>query len=99
MMLLILTGVVAGAVLGLRLKVLVLVPVIWGALALVVVDGIARGDALWRLAFSMIIIATALQLGYFLGSVIRFVMGPAPNQGRASLPTSARTSGRARAHW
>jgi len=60
-----------------------------------VVDGIARGDGLWRLAFSMIMIVTALQqFGYILGSVIRSVMAPAPNQGRPSLPTSARTSGR-----
>ena len=95
MMILILTGVLVGAVLGLRLKVFVLVPVICGALALVVVDGIARGDTLWRLAFSMIMIATALQIGYFLGNVVRFVIAPAPNQGRPSLPTSARTSGRA----
>jgi hypothetical protein len=64
----------SGAVLGLRLKVFV--PVICGALALVVVDGIARGDALWRLAFSMIMVATALQLEYILGNVIRFVMAP-----------------------
>ena len=98
MMLLILTGVLVGAVLGLRLKVFVLVPVICGALVIVVGDGIARGDAIWRLAFSMIMVVTALQLGYFLGNVIRFVMAPAPNQGRASLPTSARASGRAQAH-
>jgi hypothetical protein len=94
-MMLILTGVLVGAVLGLRFKVFVLVPVICGALVIVVGDGIARGDAIWRLAFSMIMIVTALQLGYFLGNVIRFVMAPAPNQGRASLPTSARASGRA----
>ena len=99
MMLLILTGVLVGAVLGLRLKVFVLVPVICGALAIVVVDGIAREDTLWQLAFSMIMIITALQLGYFLGNVIRFVMTSAPNQGRPSLPTSDRTSGRAQVHW
>ena len=76
MMILILTSVLVGAMLGLRLKVFVLVPVICGALVIVVVDGIARGDAIWRLAFSMIMIVTALQLGYFLGNVIRFVMAP-----------------------
>jgi hypothetical protein len=99
MMILILTGVLVGAMLGLRLKVFVLVPVFCGALALVAYDGIARGDTLWRLAFSMIMIATALQFGYFLGNVVRLVIAPAPNQGRPSLPTSARTSGRAQVHW
>jgi len=98
MMLLILTGVLVGAVLGLRLKVFVLVPVICGALVIVVGDGIARGDAIWRLAFLMIMVLTALQFGYFLGNVVRFVIASAPNQGRASLPTSARRSGRAQVH-
>jgi len=77
MMLLILTAFSSGRCL-VPLESVVLVPVICGALVIVVVDGIARGDAIWRLAFSMIMIVTALQLGYFLGNVIRFVMAPAP---------------------
>ena len=90
-----LLGVLVGAVFGLRFKVFVLVPVICGASALVVIGGIARGDALWRLALTMIVIVLALQTGYFLGNVIRLVTGAAraPDHGRAAMPTSAGMSG------
>jgi len=88
-------GILVGAVLGLRFKVLVLVPVICVALAIVLVDGIARGDGLWWLALAMIVITTSLQLGYILGNVVRFAMGAAraPNHGKVSMPTSAGMSG------
>jgi hypothetical protein len=90
-----LLGVLIGAVLGLRFKVFVLVPVICGASAVVVIGGIARGDTLWRLAFTMVVIATALQMGYFLGNVIRLVTGAAraSDHDRVSMPTSAGMSG------
>ena len=95
MIILILLSVLVGAALGLRFKVFVLVPVICGTLAIVVVDGIARGDSLWRLALTMIVIATVLQLGYVLGNVVQSVMSAArtPNHGRNSIPTSAGMSG------
>jgi hypothetical protein len=90
-----LMGVLIGAVLGLRFKMLVLVPVICGALTFIGIDGIARGDTLWRLVFTMIMIAVALQLGYMLGIVLRFVMstGRAGNRDRVSIPSSAGISG------
>jgi hypothetical protein len=72
---LILIGVFVGAMLGLRFKVFVLVPVICVALAIVAVGDVARGDDLWQLAISMIVIATSLQVGYFGGSV---ALGSAP---------------------
>jgi hypothetical protein len=90
MIMLILTGVLVGAVLGLRFKMLVLVPVLCGALAFIVIGGIAGGDTLWRLAFTMIVFATVLQMGYFLGNVIRLVTGAArASDHRASMPTTA----------
>jgi hypothetical protein len=95
MVILILIGVLVGAVLGLRFKVFVLVPVISIALVIVAVDGVARGDELWRLAVSMIVIATAVQVGYILGIVIQFVMASARNTHHAtvSLPTLPGISG------
>jgi len=86
MMILILIGILVGAVLGLRFKVFVLVPVICIGLAIVAVDGVARGDDPWLLAISMIVIATSLQVGYFGGGV---VMGSARGirHGAVSLPT------------
>jgi hypothetical protein len=90
MVILMVIGILVGTVLGLRFKVLVLVPVSCVALPIVVVDGIARGDELWRLALAVIVIATSLQLGYILGNVVRFVIGAArgPNHGRVTMPTS-----------
>jgi hypothetical protein len=94
-MILFLIGVLVGAVLGLRFKVFVLVPVICIALAIVAVDGVARGDELWRLAISMIVIATALQVGYILGIVTQFVMasGRSTHHSTVSLPTLPGISG------
>jgi hypothetical protein len=95
MLILMAIGILVGAVLGLRFKVLVLVPVICVALAIVLVDGIARGDGLWWLALAMVVIATSLQLGYILGIVVRFVLGAvrAPNHGRVSMSTSTEIPG------
>jgi len=96
-MTLILLGVLVGGGLGLRFKMFVLVPAICGALVFVVANGVAHGDGFLRLALTMILIATALQLGYVLGSVARFVVGTADttNHGRTSMPTSARMGGSA----
>jgi hypothetical protein len=95
MMVLMLIGVIVGAVLGLRFKVLVLAPVICIALVIVAVDGVARGDELWRLAVSMIGIGTAVQVGYVLGIVIQLLMDSArsSHHSTVSLPTSPRISG------
>jgi|SRR5450631_4755337 len=95
MVILLVIGILVGAVLSLRFKVLVLVPVICGALSIVVVDGIARGDGLLRLAVAMIAIATSVQLGFILGVGARSVIGAtrAGNHDRVSMPTSAGMSG------
>jgi hypothetical protein len=91
MIMLMVIGSLVGAVLGVRFKVFVLVPVICAALAIVVVDGIARGDGLWRLSVAMVVVVTSGQLGYIGAIALRFVTGTprAANHGRISLPTSA----------
>jgi hypothetical protein len=81
-------GCLVGMVLGLRFKVLVLVPVISIAFAIVVVDGMVRGAGVWRLALAMVVIATSMQLCYILGNVARLVLG--------SASTAAGTPARAR---
>jgi len=52
----------SGAVLGLRYKVLILAPAIMFALVFVV--GLAREAGIWWLALDMVVVTTALQLGY-----------------------------------
>ena len=86
-----LMGVLVGAVLGLRFKVFALIPVICGALIIVVVGGVARGDEWLRLALAMSVISTAVQLGYILGLVLSEAR--ARNHSRVSVPTSAGMSG------
>jgi hypothetical protein len=95
MMILFLMGVLVGAVLGVRFKVLVLVPAICAALPVVVVAEIARGEGIWGLALATIVVASSLQIGYILGNVVWFVTGAAraTNHRTSSMPTSAGISG------
>ena len=64
----------AGAMLGLRFKVFVLVPAIGLALAVVAVNGIGVQDGVWRLVGTFVVVATFLQLGYVGGNILRFVI-------------------------
>jgi hypothetical protein len=88
MLILGLIGILVGMVLGMLLNVFVLVPVICIALAIAALDGIARWDGLWHPTFLMIVIATSVQLGYFLGVVAKSVMGSVrrTSHGVVSLP-------------
>jgi len=56
----------AGAVLGLRFKVFILVPVIGFALAFIAVSGALRGESIGMLRFAMAVVATCTQLGYVI---------------------------------
>jgi ethanolamine transporter EutH len=75
-MMLILIGGTVGVVLGLRYKVFVLIPAMCVALAIVVLDAVAFGDGLGRIALVMFSIATSLQLGYILGGVVASTISP-----------------------
>jgi hypothetical protein len=92
-MVIILMGILVGAVLGLRFQVFVLVPVSCGAFAIVVANGIARGDGFLRLVVAMAMTAIALQVGYALGSVVGSIEAARIDHGKASRPTSAGISG------
>jgi hypothetical protein len=58
-----------GAVLGLRFRVLILVPAIGLSVAVATANGIVLGESLWRLALVTVVVAMAIQLGYVLGTV------------------------------
>jgi hypothetical protein len=68
------TSLLIGVALGLRFKVLILVPVIGLTLAFAAVDGSAEDDV-WRLVGTMVLAAISLQLGYIGGGVLHFVIG------------------------
>ena len=60
----------SGAVLGLRYKVLILAPAITFALVFVTGVGFAREAGIWWIALDMVVVTTALQLGYLGGSAL-----------------------------
>jgi hypothetical protein len=83
-------SILVGAVLGLRFKALVFVPIIGLALATIGVAGIAHGEDVWSLATTTVVVATFLQLGYFGASALQFGIGAAraTDHRRASMPIS-----------
>jgi hypothetical protein len=68
-------GVAVGIVLGLRYKVLVLVPAVMFAMILTILAGVARADSFWSIVLTAAALVTAVQLGYLVGIVIRAVIG------------------------
>ncbi len=65
---------VAGAVLGLRYNVLVLVPTVTFAMALAVIIGIARADSFWSIVLLTAALGAAVQMGYLAGITIYAVI-------------------------
>ena len=62
--------VVAGAFLGLRYNVLVLVPAVMFAMLLAVAVGVAQAESFWSIVLMTIVLVVAVQLGYLAGVVI-----------------------------
>jgi hypothetical protein len=65
---------VAGAVLGLRYNVLVLVPAILFAMFFAVIAGILRADGFWSIVLMTVLLSVAVQLGYLAGVAIYAVV-------------------------
>jgi hypothetical protein len=63
--------VLAGAALGLRFKVMILVPAVTLTMLPAAIFGVTRGDQFWSIAVAMILLGTAIQVGYLAGILIR----------------------------
>jgi hypothetical protein len=63
-----------GVLLGLRLTVIILIPAIAFGSAIALGIGIAHRDSLWSILLAMGLTTTALQMGYFTGTFVRFVI-------------------------
>jgi len=63
-------SVFVGIALGLRFKVLVLVPAIASAIIFIVIAGLARGDGFGSIVLATVMVGVALQLGYLIGIVL-----------------------------
>jgi hypothetical protein len=79
------TGAIAGILLGLRFKVLVLVPA--SALAAVVIIISQSGQKFSMIVLTVVGTVASLQVGYIAGSILRLLA-------RAYLPGRYRRSGR-----
>jgi hypothetical protein len=64
-------GFLLGWGLGLRFKVLILVPAVTAAMLGAVVVGIAHGDEYWSVVVAMILFGTSVQFGYLAGVITR----------------------------
>ena len=68
--------VLAGAALGLRFKVMILVPAITLTMLFAAMVGVTRGDKFWPIAVAMTLLGTAIQVGYLVGILIRAKIAP-----------------------
>jgi hypothetical protein len=68
-------SVLAGIGLGLRYKVLILVPAVTLAMIFAMIVAIVRGDHFWSIILVIAIPGTAVQLGYLVGIAIRATVG------------------------
>jgi len=74
------TSFLAGAVLGLRFKVLVLLPAMFVTAVVVGIAAINSLSGLWSLALMVIVATTAIQLGYLVGAMASLFLGQGINQ-------------------
>jgi hypothetical protein len=65
----------AGIALGLRYKVLILVPAVTLAMIFAMIIGVARADHFWSVVLAMVVLGTAVQFGYLAGIAIRAAVG------------------------
>jgi len=68
-------SVLAGIALGLRYKVVILVPAVTLAMIFAMIVGTARADHFWSVILAMVILGTAVQFGYLAGIAIRAAVG------------------------
>ena len=63
-------GVMVGILLGLRYKILILVPAVLSAMTLPIMVGVVRADSFWSIVLTTVALVIAVQLGYLAGIVI-----------------------------
>ena len=81
MLVFLIAGAIAGMMLGLRFKVLVLIPAFFLATVIIIVNG--SGQTLSAIVFTVLGTVASLQIGYVMGSILRALA-------RAYLPAAER---------
>jgi hypothetical protein len=67
-------SVVTGAALGLRYRVLILVPAVMFAMIFGVAVGVAHADSLWSVVLMTVMLGVAVQIGIVAGIALRAVV-------------------------
>ena len=78
------TFVLIGAMLGLRIKVFVLLPIIISNSMVIFDIGFALDSGIWSIVLAAVVIITALEIGYLVGAVIYFAVTMARVRGEMS---------------
>lgn len=68
------TTITVGALLGLKFKIIVLVPAHAFAIVTLAGRGLLHGDGIGAILLAIIVSATGLQMGYLIGVVIGFLL-------------------------
>jgi hypothetical protein len=68
-------SILAGITLGMRYKVVILVPLVTLAIIFAMIVGIARGDHFGSIVLAMVMLGGAVQVGYLAGTAIRATVG------------------------
>ena|ERR1043166_1278606 len=89
MFMLLISSALLGAIVGLRFKVLVLLPALFLLFLLVLGLGVLRGESLPEILLASVVGGTGLQLGYLCGAALAFAVAAARLPRPASLPSSA----------
>jgi hypothetical protein len=89
-----------GVILGLRFKMVILVPAIGLLEAMGVFNGFAVEEGIWQLVGTMVVVATSVQLGYFGGSILQLAThaNEAANRHGESMLSSTEVSPSGRMH-
>ena len=81
MIILAMTAIIIGALLGQRFKVFILVPAIAISSAATFGIGMAHNSSLWSSLLATVLAISALQMGYLGGAVLRFSAGQQVRKG------------------
>ena len=66
---------IVGVALGLRFKLLILVPAIGLVAAIIGAGGVGSGESPWHLALAIAAAAISIQVGYLGGAMVRHMSG------------------------
>ena len=85
MVLLILSMLCIGAALGVRFKVLILIPAIGLAFMAILAGGVARGDSALAILIAAVLASSGLQIGYLCSIIARYGIARAEGTHKAAL--------------